>query len=164
MERGCGLLDGPHWYGSYVCADGQYVSIGALEPQFSTLLFNKLGLGDDPQFKHPFNPRCWDALRVRLERIFAALPRQHWADLMEGSDACFSPVLTPAEARHHPHIAARGIYVERDGVLQARPAPRFSADPHPVVGPVPRRGEHSAAILRDAGLSEVEIARLLPTA
>ena len=164
MERGRGLLDGPHWYGSYACADGQYISIGALEPQFSALLFNKLGLGDDPDFKHPYDPRRWAALRVRLEQVFASQPRRHWAELMEGSDACFSPVLTPAQAMHHPHMAARGVYLERDGVLQARPAPRFSSDPEPAIGAVPRRGEHSAAILHAAGLGHAAIARLLPDA
>ncbi|RFP13643.1 MULTISPECIES: CaiB/BaiF CoA-transferase family protein [unclassified Duganella] len=161
MERGCGLLDGPHWYGSYACADGLFISIGALEPQFSALLFRQLGLADDPQFQHPYDPRHWSALRTRLAGIFASQPRQHWVDLMEGSDACFSPVLTPAEAARHPHMAARNVYFKRDGVLQARPAPRFSGSPDPLPGPVPRRGEHGAEILRAAGLDEAAIARLL---
>jgi len=161
MARGRGLLDGPHWYGSYACADGQYISIGALEPQFSALLFKQLGLGEDPDFKQPYDPRCWSGLRVRLGQIFATQPRQHWVDLMQGSDACFAPVLTPAESMHHPHMAARGVYVERDGVLQARPAPRFSIDPEPAIGAVPRRGEHGAAILRAVGLDANQIARLL---
>jgi len=162
FERGLGLLDGPHWYGSYACADGHFISIGALEPQFSALLFQKLGLGDDPDFKHPYDPRGWSRLRQILEQLFATEPRSHWVALMEGSDACFSPVLTPGEAMQHPHMAARGVYFERDGVLQARPAPRFSADPAPVTGAVPRRGQHSAEILRAIGLNDAEIARLLP--
>ena len=164
LERGRGLLDGPHWYGSYRCADGHFISIGALEPQFSALLFSKLGLGDDDDFKHPYDARRWARLRKRLEGVFAAEPRQHWVDLMEGSDACFAPVLTPAEAMAHPHMAARGVYSERDGVLQARSAPRFSACPDDGAGPVPARGEHGASVLRAAGLSEEEIARLLPAA
>jgi len=163
FERGCGLLDGPHWYGSYRCADGHFISIGALEPQFSALLFRQLGVGDDADFARPYDPRCWNALRQRLEQIFAGAPRQHWVDLMEGSDACFSPVLTPAEAAQHPHMAARDVYFKRDGVLQARPAPRFSASQHET-GPVPRRGEHGAEILRELGLSEADIAHLLPAA
>ena len=161
MERGRGLLDGPHWYGSYLCADGHYISVGALEPQFSTLLFAKLGLADDPDFKNPYNPRTWAVLRTRLEAIFAGQPRSHWVDLMEGSDACFAPVLTPAEALEHPHMAERGVYFKRDGILQARPAPRFSACPAEP-GPVPARGEHGVAILRELGLDDDAIARLQP--
>lgn len=161
MARGQGLLDGPHWYGSYACADGQFISIGALEPQFSALLFDKLGLGDDPQFRHPYDRRRWASLRARLTQLFAGRPRQHWIGLLEGSDACVAPVLSPAEARFHPHMAARGVYFEHDGILQARPAPRFSACPADARRPVPRRGEHGAAILAALGLSPAQVARLL---
>ena len=161
FERGQGLLDGPHWCGSYACADGHFISIQALEPQFNALLFAKLGLSDDPDFKRPYDPRCWVELRQRLTNMFASQPRQHWVDLLEGSDACFAPVLTPAEAMSHPHMAARGIYDKRDGVLQAAPAPRFSATPAVTPGLVPNRGADSAAILRAAGFCDSEIAHLL---
>lgn len=164
FERGRGLLDGPHWYGSYACSDGKFISIGALEPQFNTLLFAKLGLGDDPDFKQAYDPRRWGRLRERLVALFAQQPRQQWMDLLEGTDACFAPVLTPAEAMAHPHMAARGVYVERDGVMQAAPAPRFSATPSGEPGAVSRRGTHSREILRDAGFSPDEIAQLLPAA
>ena len=162
LERGRGLLDGPHWYGSYRCADGHFISVGALERQFNALLFSKLGLADDADFQQPYDARNWARLRGRLEALFAGAPRQHWVALMEGSDACFAPVLTPAEAMAHPHMAARGVYAERDGVLQAAPAPRFSACPDRATGPVPARGEHGAALLRAAGLDEAQIAQLLP--
>ena len=161
IERGQGILDGPHWCGTYTCADGHFISIQALEPQFNALLFSKLGLGDDPEFSHPYDPACYVRLRVRLAALFATQPRQHWVDLLEGSDACFAPVLTPVEAMNHPHLAARGIYAERDGVLQAAPAPRFSVTPAAGPGVVPRRGEHGAEILRAAGLGENEIGELL---
>ncbi|MFM0208018.1 CaiB/BaiF CoA-transferase family protein [Paraburkholderia sediminicola] len=161
IERGRGLLDGPHWSGTYACADGHFVSVQALEPQFNALLFSKLGLGDDPDFRQPYYPHRWPALRERLAAVFATQPRQHWVDLLEGSDACFSPVLTPVEAMTHPHMAARGVYAERDGVLQAAPAPRFSATPSGVAKAVPQRGEHGIAILRTIGLGESEIAHLL---
>jgi alpha-methylacyl-CoA racemase len=162
FERGCGLLDGPHWCGTYACADDLFISISPLEPQFYALLLEKLGLGDDPDFKHPYDPRRYARLRTRLIALFAAQPRQHWVDLMEGSDACFAPVLTPAESMTHPHMAARGVYAEHDGVLQAAPAPRFSATPSGGTGTVPRRGEHGADILRAAGFPEAEIEQLLP--
>ena len=161
FERGRGLLDGPHWYGSYACSDGHFISIGALEPQFNSLLFAKLGLADDAEFRNPYDPRRWGGLRARLEALFAQQPRAHWVALLEGTDACFAPVLTPAEARAHPHLAARDVYAERDGVLQANPAPRFSATPSATPGPIAQRGEQGEAILREAGLSAADIERLL---
>jgi crotonobetainyl-CoA:carnitine CoA-transferase CaiB-like acyl-CoA transferase len=160
LERGRGLLDGAHWGRTYACADGLFVSVQALEPQFNALLFNKLGLGDDPDFKNPYDPRLWGPLRERLAAVFAGQPRQHWIDLLEGSDACFAPVLTPDEALTHPHMAERGVYSRRNGVLQAAPAPRFSATPS-AAGNVPMRGEHSTRILSKAGLSEEQIRRLI---
>jgi crotonobetainyl-CoA:carnitine CoA-transferase CaiB-like acyl-CoA transferase len=164
LERGRGLLDGPHWYGSYACADGLFVSVGALEPQFNALLFARLGLADDADFLNPYEPGRWPALRTRLAALFATRPRAHWVALLEGSDACFAPVLTPREALAHPHLAARAVYGERDGVLQAAPAPRFSATPSGPPGGVPARGEHGAEILRGAGLDEAAIERLLRSA
>ncbi len=161
FERGQGLLDGPHWYGSYACADGEFVSVGALEPQFNALLFAKLGVADDPDFRNAYDARRWPRLRERLAALFATRSRAQWVDLLEGSDACFAPVLTPRDALAHPHMAARAIYAERDGVLQAAPAPRFSATPSAVPGAVPARGEHGAQILREAGLDEAGIARLV---
>ena len=161
FERGRGLLDGPHWYGSYACADGLFVSVGALEPQFNALLLSRLGLAGDPDFADAYDARRWPALRERLAALFATRPRAHWVALLEGTDACFAPVLTPREALAHPHLAAREIYAERDGVLQAAPAPRFSATPSATPGPVPRRGEHGADILREAGLDATAIAALL---
>lgn len=161
FERGIGLLDGAHWNGTYACADGHYVSVQALEPQFNALLFAKLGLADDAQFQRPYDTKNWPALRQKLAAVFATQTRQHWINLLEGSDACFAPVLTPAEAMRHPHMAARAVYAERDGVLQAAPAPRFSATPSCNIGVVPERGEHSSEILGTLGLSEVEIRQLL---
>ncbi|MFZ6846509.1 CaiB/BaiF CoA transferase family protein [Undibacterium sp. RuTC16W] len=160
-ERGQGLLDGPHWYGSYICADGGWITIGALEPQFYQILISRLGLGEVPEFKNPYDRQQWPSLRARLTTIFVSQPRQHWIDLLEGSDACFAPVLTPAEAMAHPHIAARGIYARHEGVLQAAPAPRFSVSANVVPGKVAKRGADSAAVLREAGLSADEIAQLL---
>lgn len=161
FERGRGLLDGPHWYGSYACADGQFVTVGALEPQFNALLFARLGLGDDPEFRKAYDARLWPALRSRLAAVFAAQPRAHWVALLEGTDACFAGVLTPQEGLSHPHLAARGVYSVRDGVLQAAPAPRFSVTPSGEPGAVPVRGSNGADVLRAAGLSESAIVALL---
>lgn len=161
LERGCGLLDGPHWARSYACADGHFISVQALEPQFNALLFSKLGLAADQAFQKPYDPRNYGPLALRLADLFASQPRQYWVDLLEGTDACFAPVLTPAEALAHPHMAARGIYSKTNDVLQAAPAPRFSAMPAGEIAAVPQRGEHSAEILRAAGLSDSAIEQLL---
>ncbi len=161
FERGRGLLDGPHWLGSYACADGRFVSVCALEPQFNALLFQRLGLGGDPDFEQPYDPACWGPLRQRLALLFATQPREHWIRLLEGSDSCFAPVLTPLEAMTHPHMADRGVYSKRDGILQAAPAPRFSATPSAAARAIPRRGEHGREILRQAGLAACEIEHVL---
>jgi len=156
FARGTGMLDGPHWYGSYVCADGACISIGALEPQFNAQLFARLGLADDADFKNPYDAKQWGRLRTRLTELFMQQPSAHWTALLEGSDACFAPVLNPEQAMHHPHMAARQIYSRPNGVLQAAPAPRFSLTPS-VIGTIPQSGAHSRAILLAAGLSEQEI-------
>ena len=101
----------------------------------------------------------WPELKQRFAELFATRDRDAWCALLEGTDACFAPVLTPEEAARHPHIVDRGIYSQREGMLQANPAPRFSG-PRAVPGPVPRRGEHADEILRAAGLSIAEIESL----
>lgn len=138
--RGESILDGPHWYSTYRCADGHFVSVGSVEPKFYRLLREKLGLLDDPAFDDAGEIARWPDLRQRFADLFAMRSRAEWCALLEGSDACFAPVLNPDEAAAHPHMAARGIYREKDGVLQAMPAPRFSRTPVLDIGPVPARG------------------------
>lgn len=147
--RGESILDGPHWYSTYRCADGSFVSLGALEPKFYRLLREKLGLADDPDFADGYDVRAWPELRRRLSALFAMRSRDEWCALLEGSDACFAPVLDPDEAASHPHMAARGVYREIDGVLQAAPAPRFSATPAGDPGPIPGTGADTDSVLRD---------------
>lgn len=147
-ERGRSLLDGPHWYRSYRCADNRYITIGALEPKFYRILLEKLGLDGDPAYAKPRNAQSWTGLQTELAGLFASRSRDEWCALLEGTDACFAPVLDPDEAAIHPHMAARGVYREIDGVLQASPAPRFSRTPGNV-GRIPKRGEHGAAVLHD---------------
>lgn len=159
MQRGKSLLDGPHWFATYRCSDGNFITVGALEPQFYGLLLRKLGLDADPAFADGYDASRWPELKQRFAELFATRDRDAWCALLEGTDACFAPVLTPEEAARHPHIVDRGIYGEREGMLQANPAPRFSG-PRAVPGPVPRRGEHADEILRAAGLSTAEIEAL----
>jgi alpha-methylacyl-CoA racemase len=131
--RAAGMLDAPSpspfhdspFYDLYACADGRYVSVGALEPQFYTLLLHKLGLADvDP--KAQYDRAAWPALKARLRALFLSQPSAHWRALLEGSDACFAPMLSLAEAATHPHNAARGVYrCGPDGELEAASAPRF---------------------------------------
>jgi alpha-methylacyl-CoA racemase len=129
--RAAGMLDAPSpfhdspFYDVYACADGHYVSVGALEPQFYALMLDKLGLADvDP--KAQYDRAAWPALKARLRALFLSQPSAHWRALLEGSDVCFAPVLSLEEAAAHPHMKARGVYRRGpDGELDAIGAPRF---------------------------------------
>jgi alpha-methylacyl-CoA racemase len=113
------------FYDTYACGDGRFITIGALEPQFYALLLRKLGLDDvDPAAQ--YDATRWPTLKQRLRELFRTRPRDEWRTLLEGTDACFAPVLSVAEAAAHPHLAARGVFtVDADGAVTARPAPRF---------------------------------------
>lgn len=124
--RGQSLLDGPHWYNSYLCADGEFITIGSLEPQFYALLLEKLDLTHDEDFQKQMKAKNWPDLTRRLDRIFRTKSQNEWCEIMEGTDICFAPVLSPMKAAEHPHIKARGIYTEEHGGLRAATAPRFS--------------------------------------
>lgn len=133
-ERGVNLLDsGAHFYDTYATADGKWISIGSIEPQFYALLLEKLELSDDPDFAQQMNPGQWDGLKERLTALFLTRSRDEWCALMDGTDICFAPVLSLTEAPIHPHNAARGTFVEQGGMIQPAPAPRFSATPAPPV-------------------------------
>ncbi|MCU0891084.1 MAG: CoA transferase [Sandarakinorhabdus sp.] len=126
--RGVNLLDtGAHMYDTYECKDGKWISIGSLEPQFYALLLEKTGLKDDPEFAAQMDASRWPALKEKLTALFRTRTRDQWCDLMEMTDVCFAPVLSMEEAPNHPHNAARGTFVECDGVMQPAPAPRYSA-------------------------------------
>ncbi|WP_170426921.1 CaiB/BaiF CoA transferase family protein [Ruegeria arenilitoris] len=146
--RGLSLLDGPHWSRTYVCADQGFVSVQCLEPKFYAEFLQRLNLTDDPEFQKQYVPALWPTLSQRLAEIFAQHPRDHWADLFKGTDACVAPVLSPQEAQAHPMNTARQTWVDRDGVFQAAAAPRF-ANHEWQPKPIPSRGEHRQDILEE---------------
>ncbi len=125
-ERGVNMLDtGAHFYDTYVCADGKFVAVGAVEPQFYTELLARAGLSDEPAFDAQMDRRAWKPLKARLASIFRTKSRDDWCELMTG-DACVTPVLSMQEAPRHAHNVARGTFVEAGGVIQPAPAPRYS--------------------------------------
>src|SRR3954447_5931800 len=127
--RETNFLDGgAHFYGVYECACGNFVSIGSIEPQFYELLRRHAGLSDEA-FEAQMDRKAWPELKQKLVEVFKTRTREDWCKIMEGTDVCFAPVLTMAEAPKHPHNAAREIFVERHGVTQPAPAPRFSRTP-----------------------------------
>jgi alpha-methylacyl-CoA racemase len=133
--RETNFLDGgAHFYGVYECACGNFISIGSIEPQFYALLREHAGL-TDAAFDAQMDRNAWPALKAKLTEIFKSKTRDEWCKIMEGSDICFAPVLTMAEAPKHPHMAARNIFVERHGVTQPAPAPRFSRTPSAIREP-----------------------------
>jgi crotonobetainyl-CoA:carnitine CoA-transferase CaiB-like acyl-CoA transferase len=152
--RGVQAFDASHWAAqSYRCRDGGWINLAPLEPQFYAEMLQRLGLADDARYvRGQHDPALWPELRREMTALFAAQDRAHWCTVFEGSDACWAPVLTPAEAAAHPHLRVRGTYARVDGVLQAAPAPRFSGTPSPLLAPVPQRGAHTQAVLSALGL------------
>lgn len=161
--RSANLLDGgAHFYDTYQCADGKYVSIGAIEPQFYAELMRLTGI-EDEAFKSQMDPRMWPALKQKLAARIKTKTRDEWCAAMEGTDACFAPVLDMNEAPLHPHSVARGAFVELAGVVQPAPAPRFSRTRADIGAPPATPGQHSEEILRAWGFSEDHIAELKAT-
>lgn len=157
-RRQANLLDGgAPFYGTYACADGKWLAVGPIEPQFHEVLIEKLGLAQ-ADFADRWDAASWPRLRARLEVAFAGRTRDEWVALLERTDACVAPVLDLDEAPRHPHNVARGTFVEHDGITQPAPAPRFSRTAPAIGRPAPRAaGEHSAAVLGDWGFTPAEI-------
>lgn len=131
-EREANMLDGgAHFYGTYECADGGHIAIGAIEPQFYALLRKLAGL-DDPAFDNQRDPAAWPALREKLAAVIRTKTRAEWDALMGATDAVVAPVLSLAEAPAHPHNVARGTFVQVNGVTAPGPAPRFFRTPSAV--------------------------------
>jgi alpha-methylacyl-CoA racemase len=147
MARGRSLLDGPHWSRCYVCADGLYISVQCLEPKFYAEFLSRLGLAQDTEFAAQFDAARWPCQTALMAGIFARHDRAHWEEVFRGADACVAPTLNPLESMAEPHMAARGVWQNVDGVLQAAAAPRFSTEPQTGPVSIPARGEHSQSIL-----------------
>ena len=156
-ERRSNLLDGgAHFYDTYQCADGKWISIGSIEPQFYALLLEKTGI-NDPAFQAQHDREGWDGLREKLGHVIAQKTRDEWCEIMDATDVCFAPVLDLDEAPKHKHNVARETFVNLDGVIQPAPAPRFSATPGKIQGPPPAIGAHDREALGDWGFSAADI-------
>ena len=156
-ERGKNFLDtGSHFYDTYETADGKWVAVGSLEPQFYALLLKHTGI-DEPDFQAQMDRTKWPGCKEKIAAIFKSKTRDEWCEIMEGTDVCFAPVLSMEEAFAYPHNVARGTFVEIDGVPQQAPAPRFSRTKPEIKSPPPAPGEHTESALIDWGISEEEI-------
>ena len=160
-ERGANVLDGaaPH-YGVYLCADGKFVAVGPLEPQFYASFLSRLELADDPLFARRAEPEMWPALRERLEQVFLCRPRDEWCSLFEGCDACVAPVLSMSEAPLHPHNQARETFMNAGGAWVPGPAPRFGSAERQMPAAPMRDSGATDELLHLAGYSITDIGRL----
>jgi alpha-methylacyl-CoA racemase len=156
-ERRSNLLDGgAHFYDTYQCSDGKWISIGSIEPQFYALLLEKTGI-TDPQFANQMSPDEWPELKAKLADVLSKKTQAEWCAIMDATDICFAPVLTLDEAPNHAHNVARETFVTVEGVVQPAPAPRFSATPGAIQGPPPKIGAHNDEALGQWGFSAAEV-------
>jgi alpha-methylacyl-CoA racemase len=156
-ERGTNLLDsGSHFYEVYETADGKYISLGSIEPQFYAALLDKLG-DDAKYFENQFDAENWPAMKDRMSGIIKRKTRDEWDEIFAGADVCYAPVLSMSEVRHHPHHQARGSFLDDGEVWQPAPAPRFSRTRGEVHSSAAEIGEHTQDIMREFGFSEEQI-------
>ena len=147
------MLDGgAPYYDTYQCADGEWVSLGSLESKFYRIFLNAAGINEPELYDQ--SRANWSRIRKRLTEIIAARKREEWLTMLEHTDACFTPILSAAEAPNHPHLKARGVFVEYGGVTQPAPGPRFSATPAQIQNPPPSIGAHTRTALADWGITE----------
>jgi alpha-methylacyl-CoA racemase len=159
-QRGSNLLDGgAHFYDTYECADGEYVAIGSIEPQFYALLKELAGLSEE-EFGDQNNPAKWPEMKEKLAAVIAGKTQAQWCEIMEGTDVCFAPVLNLVDATKHPANVARNTYIEVDGMTQPAPAPRFSRTPAEVRHGGHDTGQDTDEVLAAMGFAEQEIAGL----
>ena len=159
-ERGTNWLDsGAHYYDVYETEDGEYLSIGAIEPKFYANLLDALGL-DAAELPDQNDVGQWPAMKQRFAEIFRSAPRAEWESRLATLDVCFAPVLSFDDASRHPHLVARGTYVDVDGIPQPAPAPRFDRTAPKLDRPPAPPGHHTDEILGESGFSATEIAAL----
>ena len=159
-ERGTNMLDtGAHFYNVYETADSRYISLGPIEPQFYAELRERLGL-QGPEWDTQMDRMRWPDLKERLAAVIRQRTRDEWCDLLEGTDTCFAPVLSLAEAPEHAHNRERGTFTEVAGVVQPAAAPRFSRTPGTIRRPPPHAGQHTDEILSELHLDPEAIAAL----
>lgn len=159
-ERGTNMLDtGAHFYDTYETADGRYVSIGSIEPQFYAELLRLTGL-EGEELPRQMDKAAWPEMKERLAEVFRQKTRDEWCEIMEHTDVCFAPVLAMDEAPSHPHIAERGTFTEVAGLVQPAPAPRFERTPGAISRPPAHAGQHTDEVLAERGLSAERIAEL----
>jgi len=160
-ERGRNFLDGgAHFNDVYETADGKFISIAPLEKPFYDELVRRIGL-DPAACEGHMDPRVWPRLKPLFAAKFKEATRDEWCRRLEGTDVCFAPVLTLAEAPKHPHNVARSTFVVRDGVVQPAPSPRFSRTRAEIANPPPATGADTRAVLAAHGFAASEIDRLL---
>ncbi|WP_374394140.1 CaiB/BaiF CoA transferase family protein [Sphingopyxis sp.] len=160
-EPGVNMLDtGAHFYDTYTCSDGKFISIGSIEPQFYALLREKTGLDKDPAFDAQMDPSQWGPLKDKLAALFATKTRDEWCAIMEMTDICFAPVLSLAEAPQHPHNVKRETFLTVGGVVQPAPAPRYSATVNDAPRAAPTCGADADALLAGLGYDAAGIAAL----
>jgi len=159
-DRYRNMLDGgAHFYDTYACSDGKFISLGSIEPQFYALLREKAGL-NDPAFDAQMDKGQWPDLKDKLATVIKSKSRDEWCAIMEGTDICFAPVLSIGEAKDHPHNAARDTITVIDGVAQPNVAPRFFGTPSAIQGPPPEAGGDTDDVLAAWGFSADAISAL----
>lgn len=163
-RRGTNFLDtGAHYYDCYETLDGKFIAIAPVEPQFYAELLQRLGLGDEADFRVQNDPARWPQLKEELEALFRTKTRSDWCALLEHSDACFAPVLSMREAPEHPHNQARQTFVTVNGVTQPAPAPRYSRTVTDTPKPLKHDHDQARRVWHAAGLSEAELRQLQAT-
>jgi alpha-methylacyl-CoA racemase len=159
-QRESNMLDGgAHYYGTYECADGEYISIGSIEPQFYALL-KALAELPEADFGAQNDKSAWPLMKEKLTVIFKQKTQAQWCEIMEGTDVCFAPVLNFMDAPKHQANIARNTYIELDGVTQPAPAPRFSRTPSAVQHGAHAAGQDTDTVLKAMGFAEQELASL----
>ncbi len=159
-DRGTNLLDtGAPFYDVFECADGEFISLGSIEPQFYSEL---LRITEIDQSENPkqMDRAGWAEMKSKIGDVIKGKTRSEWEELMEGTDVCFAPVLSMDEAYEHPHNKQRNTFIEIAGVMQPAPAPRFSRTPASVSSPPPHAGQHTEEVLAGLGLTKDEILML----